>query len=140
MIDRFYAELDGGAHPAHKCTQCGSVSLPPISACDFCGFPAPESISITGHGELQSYCVLPAGHEAEGGAEEAEDEEPAGHRAFGTVWLPEGRISWAQVVDVDLREPWRANTVLPVTVEATPAPSGSPTTVVFRPRESRLVA
>lgn len=139
MIDRFYAELDGGAHPALKCSQCGSVTLPPASACDFCGCPTPEPISITGHGELQNYCVLPAEHEAESADTFAEEGEEVRH-AFGTVVLPEGRISWTEVVDVDLHEPWRANAVLPVTVEAAPAPSGSPTTVVFRPQESRLVA
>lgn len=130
LIGSFYDELDLGVFPALKCTQCGAVSLPEgenaEGVCAHCGNPAPERITISGQGELQSYCVVPRG--GSGGA-------PG---AFGAIWLDEGPTYWARLEGVDLDRPWEGNLHLPLPVVAWQ--SGDRKSLVFRPEDCTILA
>ncbi|MDO4623059.1 MAG: zinc ribbon domain-containing protein [Eubacteriales bacterium] len=55
IVEKFWNGLKDGVIYAKKCKECGEIAFPPRMACNECGCPDTEWITLSGKAELKSF-------------------------------------------------------------------------------------
>ena len=124
IAKKFYENLGKKKLMGLKCKKCGTYTFPPKPTCNKCGNTKLDWAEMSGRGKLHVYTVLnyPGG--------EFQDMAPY---AYGMVDLKEGIPYFTIIKGVDIKDPWKGNSKLPIDVVASIEKVKTKTIVVFKP-------